>query len=157
MFARLITASETIPLRMAILRQGLPMEEAVFVGDEEDTTFHVGAFDEADGQPLAIATMMLQADARCDSGSGSLSGLRYRLRGMAVAESRQRTGLGSTALIFAEQEAAKRGATIVWCNAREPAVPFYLRHDYETVGDRFDIPTAGPHFFCRKTLTVNAE
>lgn len=150
MFARLIKASETIPLRQAVLRKGMPTEASAFLGDDDATTFHVGASDITDGQPLAVATMMLQDDPRCDAESES--GVRYRLRGMAVAESRQRTGLGSTALVFAEQEAVQRGATIVWCNARVAALPFYLKHGYETVGELFDIPTVGPHFFCRKRL-----
>lgn len=155
-FARLIQASETLPLRQAILREGMPIEEAIFAGDKEETTFHVGTFEQAGEQPLAVATMMLQDDPRCDVQDDPNSiGLRYRLRGMAVAESRQRNGLGSAALTFAEKEAIKRGATIIWCNAREPAVPFYLRHGYESVGERFTIPTAGPHFFCRKRLDVH--
>jgi len=45
---RVITAEETIPLRHAILRAGLPRETAVFPGDEADSSRHFGAF--ADGQ-----------------------------------------------------------------------------------------------------------
>lgn len=154
-FARLIQASETLPLRQAILREGLPKEQSIFAGDDEPTTFHVGTFEEAGSQPLAIATMMLQDDPRCHSTEedGPVStGSCYRLRGMAVAKSHQRSGLGTVALVFAEKEAIKRGAKIVWCNAREPAVPFYLRNGYESVGELFTIPTVGPHFFCRKRL-----
>lgn len=148
MHVRLITAEDTIPLRKALLRPDRPVEESIYVGDDETSSFHVGAFESDDPSALAIgvATMLQVDDPRCEAAPA------HRLRGMAVAADRQRSGIGSATLQFAEAEAARRGSTIVWCNARTVAVPFYLRHDYETVGDEFELPNIGPHFFCRKRL-----
>ena len=148
MHTRLITAEDTIPLRQALLRPGRPVEESIYAGDHDATSFHVGAFenDNPDGMAVGIATMLLADDPRCEAAPA------FRLRGMAVAASHQKTGYGSAALQFAEAEAGRRGGVIVWCNAREIAVPFYRRNGYETVGDVFSLPNIGPHFFCRKRL-----
>jgi ribosomal protein S18 acetylase RimI-like enzyme len=34
----------------------------------------------------------------------------------------------------------------LWCNARETAIRFYERHGFRIIGERFEIPNAGPHF-----------
>ena len=147
MNVRLITAAQTLPLRQVILRPGRPAIESVFEGDDVEGNFHVGAFsDTSEDLVVGIATMLKVDDPRCEASPA------YRLRGMAVATDQQRTGIGSATLQFAEEEAARRDANVIWCNAREEAVPFYLRHGYETVGDIFTLPNIGPHFFCRKQL-----
>jgi predicted GNAT family N-acyltransferase len=46
----------------------------------------------------------------------------------------------------AEAYAAEHGATRLWCNARTPAVGFYERHGWTTVGEEFDVPPIGPHY-----------
>ncbi len=52
---RLITAGETLPLRHAILRAGLPRETAIFPGDEAESSRHFGAF--LEGKLVGVATI----------------------------------------------------------------------------------------------------
>ena len=47
---------EIVDLRHAVLRQGLPREEALFPGDEAPTTRHCGAF--LDGVTIGCATLL---------------------------------------------------------------------------------------------------
>ncbi len=169
MLVRLIPAEWTLPLRNAVLRPNLSEEECVFATDQDATSFHVGVFlardevcgnatilfsatdvqptDQFSPQPLAIATMIPVSDPRCPLDPG------WQLRGMAVAPTHRKRGLGSAALQFAESEVIRRGGKAVWCNAREIALRFYLHHQYQIQGERYTIPDVGPHFFCSKCLT----
>lgn len=147
MIVRLISPEETIPLRSAILRPGLPVEVCHYDGDNDEHSFHIGTFLDNGETNVAIATMLKIDEPRCPASPA------YRLRGMAVAADQQRNGMGSAALKFAEDEVVRRGGVAIWCHARETAVPFYRSHGYEPVGGAYPIPNIGPHFFCYKRLS----
>jgi hypothetical protein len=34
----------------------------------------------------------------------------------------------------------------VWCNARTPAVGFYEKLGFSTIGEEFELPPIGPHY-----------
>jgi ribosomal protein S18 acetylase RimI-like enzyme len=55
-------------------------------------------------------------------------------------------GYGAAALAACVAEARARGAELVWCNAREAALGFYLRAGFVVTGERFEIASIGPHF-----------
>jgi GNAT superfamily N-acetyltransferase len=141
------TLAQIINLRHAVLRAGLPLETAIFVGDELPTTRHYAAFtgDAPDRQAIACATYHL---------SVSEGEPAWQLRGMATAEPYRGRGLGRMLLEFAEREllADPDSPGVLWCNARVPAVGFYQRMGWEIVSETFDIPTAGPHMKMRRLL-----
>jgi len=139
---RIASIKEIIPLRHEILRKGLPVETARFAGDESPEARHAGVFD-GGGRCLACGTLS------CEGYEGKRA---YRLRGMAVAENHRRRGLGAAVLRFLEEEARKEGGRLLWCNARTPAVAFYEKYGWRTVGEEFVIETAGPHFRMVKEL-----
>jgi GNAT superfamily N-acetyltransferase len=65
---------------------------------------------------------------------------------MATRADVARHGIGRALLRLAVAELREHdGATLFWCNARVPAVPFYARMGWRVVSDVFDVPTAGPH------------
>jgi GNAT superfamily N-acetyltransferase len=77
----------------------------------------------------------------------------YRLRGMAVDPDFHRSGIGRKLLDLLEARVREtKYTTLLWCNARTPAVPFYESMGWRVVSDEFDIPTAGPHFVMIKDL-----
>jgi GNAT superfamily N-acetyltransferase len=141
---RAATAAELITLRHRMLRQGLPIVEAHFPGDDRPSTRHAGAF--ANGQAVCCATLMVQP------WEGETA---WRLRGMATDPTMQRTGIGREVLQFltdwvlteSPPEALINGTPtrLFWCNARTPALEFYRRQGWTVVSDEFEIPTAGPH------------
>jgi GNAT superfamily N-acetyltransferase len=152
---RRITAAETHPLRMAVLRPGRPEAECEFPGDEHELTFHAGA--ELDGRIVSIASLYLEprpADAPGGAARGPDhdAGTAWRLRGMATEPELRRSGAGAAALAACEQHAREHGATLAWCNARVEAIGFYERLGWHVLGEEFEIPTVGPHFVMEREL-----
>ena len=135
---RPISAAQTLPLRLEVLRPGRPRESAVFAGDDEPETRHFGAF--VDGTLLSIASLFAVAmpekpDPRA-----------YQLRGMATAENARNQGLARALLETCVNFVREQRADILWCNARIGAAEFYRKFGFETLGPQFDIPDVGPHF-----------
>jgi hypothetical protein len=75
-----------------------------------------------------------------------------QLRGMAVVTEWQKAGVGRGLLLLLESELMLQSVHLLWCNARQPAVPFYERLGWRTISEQFEIPTAGPHFRMRRDL-----
>jgi GNAT superfamily N-acetyltransferase len=136
---RPISAAETLALRHAILRAGLPRETAIFPGDEAATSRHFGAF--VAGQLVGVATIHYVPLLDQPDHEGSA----YQVRGMATTEEMRSQGAGGALLKACIEEAKRAGANWIWCNARTPAAGFYSRHGFKVQGGIFDIPTAGPH------------
>jgi len=76
----------------------------------------------------------------------------WRLCGMAVAAQLQRCGYGGLVRDACLAHIAEQHATLLWCNARVPAVGFYQRAGLESLGDQFDIPTVGPHYIMARPV-----
>lgn len=134
---RRATIDEIVRLRHAELRTDLPFETASFDGDHDGSTRHFGAFLIDDGAVVGCASFMV----RPHEGRPA-----YQLRGMATRADLARHGIGGALLGLAVAQLRERDdATLFWCNARVPAVPFYARMGWRVVSDVFDVPTAGPH------------
>lgn len=137
---RVVTAADTVSLRQQILRPQQTVEELLAEGDGLPG---IGVYE--DGRLVACASVRpepMPGDPQPDD---------WRLRGMASAVDVRGRGYGATALRAALDYARERGATRVWCNARTPAVGFYERYGFTTLGDEFDLPPIGPHYlmWCR--------
>lgn len=135
---QLIEPAQTVGLRSRIMRPGRPREDSIYPGDADSTTFHIGAFD--GGALVGIVSFYLEPYPERPQAAA------VRFRGMAVEPDLQSKGVGSQLLSWALEEVRRRGGTnIVWCNARTPAVEFYRRLGFTTVGDEFS-SEIGPHF-----------
>jgi GNAT superfamily N-acetyltransferase len=135
-----VAAEEIVDLRHAVLRAGLPRSAANFPGDDDPTTVHLAA--KESGKVIGCATVLLnqwEGQPAC------------QLRGMAIDPARQRLGIGAEILLEVERVAREKGVRLIWANARMPASGFYTKHGWEIVSDKFEIPTAGPHYkmICR--------
>ncbi len=142
---RRLTGEETVPLRWAILRAGLPRETAVFPGDEAATSRHFGVL--VDGLLVGVATIHLLPMP----GTSEIEPA-YQLRGMATAEEVRGLGVGGALLAACVAEARQEGGCRLWCNARAPAAGFYEKHGFTRFGEAFEIPTAGPHYLMARSL-----
>jgi predicted GNAT family N-acyltransferase len=152
-FVSLIGHEETWPLRHLVLRAGKPLETCRWPGDEEPSTRHF-ALRAADGDELgsgeiiAIASIYQRSHEAAAPGPDS-----WQLRGMATRPDLRGRGLGGQLLVQLMAHCRDRlQGRIMWCNARSSAVPFYLRHGFETVGVEFLIEGIGPHYVMRRTL-----
>jgi GNAT superfamily N-acetyltransferase len=139
---RAVSGDQVIGLRHVILRQGLPREEAIFPGDEADTSIHLAAF--ADSAVIGCVTLHL------NQWQGESA---WQLRGMACRGDWQSRGVGRRLVEMAERRALDGvGPRLMWCNARVPASGFYRKMGWTVVSEEFEIPTAGPHVKMIKRL-----
>ncbi len=74
-----------------------------------------------------------------------------KMRQVAVDDTVQKTGIGKKLVEFSEEYARNNGYTVMECNARKVAVPFYLKLGYKTEGDEF-LEVNIPHFRMTKML-----
>ncbi|MCO4744091.1 MAG: GNAT family N-acetyltransferase [Proteobacteria bacterium] len=118
------------PLRHRVLREGRPLEDAIWPGDDEARHFLL----EWAGSVVAVATIMQNAFPDGDGPS-------LQLRGMAVGPEHQGKGLGAQ-LVTGIQEAVGEP---MWCNARMSALPFYEKQGWTAVGETFEVQGIGPH------------
>lgn len=125
-----VRAEQTWPLRRAVLRTGTPSTDVVLEGDDDPGTVHLGARD-GHGALLAVSTWIPQAWA------GSPTEAAVQLRAMAVDPDRRAAGIGALLLRHGLTTMADRGVRVVWANARDSALDFYLRHGFEVDGDGF--------------------
>lgn len=141
---RIIDFKQTIPLRSALLRPGKPLDEVLFPGDDHEDSFHLGAFPTGsstrpDSKPLAVASF--HPNRHPDFPET----LQYQLRGMATDPAHQGKGLGRELIRFALSYLKERGVNLLWCNAREDAIPFYLKTGFRETGPLFMIPDVCLH------------
>lgn len=135
---REISAAETLPLRLSILRPGRPIETAHFPGDDAPDTRHFGAFQ--GGQLHGIASLFR---GQCPEQPGVPA---FQIRGMATAPEIRGAGLGRALVKACVAYAREKPADLIWCNARKMAVGFYQKLGFTILGDEFEIQDVGPHF-----------
>jgi len=76
----------------------------------------------------------------------------WRLRGMATEPSRRNAGIGGKLLRACIAHVASQHGSLIWCNARTPAVKFYERHGFRCIGEEFELPGIGPHYLMMKRM-----
>lgn len=135
-----------IPLRSAVLRPGLPIEATHFPQDD-DRAIHLAV--RHGGQPGGVIVAI--GSIYPEPSPVEAVEPAWRLRGMATDPGVRRQGCGAAVLLRAIDIAADRGARLLWCNARTPAVGFYERHRFVARGDQFDTEV-GPHFYMSRAL-----
>jgi GNAT superfamily N-acetyltransferase len=142
-------ANELWPLRHNILRPGQPIEASQYPEDDHPDAISFGAYDQnniligiASLYPSALSSFPSIIDKSLSEKIG------WRLRGMAVDPAYHNKKIGTTLLKacyehISNQSKFPRG---IWCNARSPAIPYYMKNGWTALGDEFEIPNAGPHF-----------
>ncbi|TDJ03884.1 MAG: GNAT family N-acetyltransferase [Deltaproteobacteria bacterium] len=139
-----INARDTHRIRSEILRPGKSVDNCIFEGDDDDQTFHLGAFIE--NKLVSVASFYFDRHPDLDAL------YQYRLRGMATLPSFQRQGLSKALLKIGFPIVKQNQCSVVWCNAREEAMGFYQKVGFEKMGDKFEIPEVGPHFLMVKNI-----
>jgi GNAT superfamily N-acetyltransferase len=134
---RPITATDTHPLRRSVLRDNSPTASTVFDGDEEPTSFHLGAFH---GDALVgVASFHERPFPDADDHVGRA----VQLRGMAVSPTLQCGGVGAAMVDAALARLRSDNVAVVWANARDTALGFYRDRFGMVVGDGFVDATTG--------------
>ncbi len=141
---REISPQETYVVRHPVLREGRPIEDCRFDGDELSSTYHLGLFD--DNVLVGVASLMKHNHVYFSDTN------QYQLRGMAVLKSHQGQKLGDVLFAYAETLLKTKSIPLLWFNAREVAVNFYKRNGAKIVGNPFEIDGIGTHYVMFKNL-----
>jgi predicted GNAT family N-acyltransferase len=137
-----ISAEETFPIRLEVLRKNIPLPFE-FNGDFDSDTIHLGAF--KNDKLIAVSSYM-KANYK------DFEGNQYQLRGMATLTEYQGFGAGKLMLQKAIQILKEKNSNLLWCNARIAAVEFYKKQGFQTFGEKFDISYVGNHYVMFKKL-----
>jgi GNAT superfamily N-acetyltransferase len=122
-----------------MLRPNGTLQDCVFRGDDDELTFHLGAF--VDGRLASVASFYFENKAEFEAQHPH----QYRLRGMATLPEFQGQGLSSALLKTAFPLIKQNQCTLLWCNARVSAEGFYKKVGFVPHGEIFEIPHIGPH------------
>lgn len=132
-----IEATETYLVRHSILRPHQDLATCVYPGDEEPTTFHLGAFKE--DKLIGIASFYQEKNP------DFLQESQYKLRGMATSPDYRGMNIGKKLIIEAEAILKERQVDLWWCNARMVAIGFYEKLGLSVHGEIFEIEPIGLH------------
>ena len=77
---------------------------------------------------------------------------QFQIRGMAVLEQHQKKGFGDVLLKYCENQIRNNKGEIIWFNARQTAIGFYEKSQYQKIGDGFEIADIGIHYVLFKKL-----
>jgi GNAT superfamily N-acetyltransferase len=132
-----IKAMDTHLIRHRILRPHGTLEDCIFKGDNDEMTFHLGAF--VDKRLVSVASFYFEKNHLFPEP------YQYRLRGMATLPEYQNQGLSSALLKTAFPVIKNNQCSLLWCNAREKAVGFYSKVGFKPKGELFNVPNIGPH------------
>lgn len=127
---------QSLGLRFEVLRRplGMVFDPATFLDEVNDV--HLVALQ----NDWVLGCMIL---------SSAEDGVK--MRQVAVDQREQRLGVGSEMIRFAELYAKEMGCKSILLHARDSAIPFYLKHNYELVGDGF-LEVGIPHHAMRKSF-----
>ena len=140
-----LNIEEILPLRIAVLRKGTPVDHCNYPEDQYPDVVHLGI--RRDGEVVATSSWFFK---ECPEQVGVTA---VQLKGMAVAEHLHGEGLGALLVDAGVRLAREREAHIVWARARDSAMGFYERLHFISTGDGFiDGPTAMPHHIVIHTL-----
>lgn len=134
-----LTADETHPVRLAVLRADTVRKEVDFAEDHWPGALHLGVRNATD--ELVAVSSWIPRERATHPGVPAI-----QLRGMATMQSLQGQGVGAQLVEAGCARAAAGGAHLVWANARDAALGFYLRHGFEIDSDGFiEAVTELPH------------
>ena len=126
-------------LRWSVLRKPWNQPEGTEKDHQEETTFH---------SMIVNNENKIVAGGRLQMNDETVAQIRY----MAVDPNEQGKGLGAIMIEQLESAAMKKGATHIFLQARENAVPFYLACGYEITAKTFLLYDTIQHFRMDKRL-----
>lgn len=114
---------EAVNLREKILREPLGSKFSEEELEEEKDHIQIAGF----LNEKLVATAVLVTE-----------GQNMKMQRVVVTDNLRSKNIGSRMMSFCEELARDRNINIMYCHARNTAVNFYTRNDYQKVGDYFD-------------------
>ncbi len=141
---REIDFTTTFAVRHPVLREGKPIETCFFEGDDLPTTQHFGAF--VNKKIIGVVSVYQNKKSTFNADK------QYQIRGMAVLDVFQKKGIGEQLVLHCEQYILEQNAELIWFNARESAVGFYEKLNYQKSEAPFLIQDIGWHSVMYKKM-----
>lgn len=132
------STQDILPIRMKVLREGTPSQDPRYTEDDWEITKHLALY--KDDEIVGTSSWLTKPFPMPHAHSNNFD---TQLRGIAIDQSLQSTGLGAELLHYGVQLAQQNGAGIVWARARDSALQFYEKNGFTTVGDAFTDEATG--------------
>ena len=143
-----VDEDRTRELRRAVLRPSWPVGSPLG-GDGEPGVVHLAALDPA-GDVVGACVLYPRTYPRRPEAPNA-----WQLRGMATAAAVRSQGVGALVIAKAVTEVRSRRGQLLWCEAREPAIPFYTRNGFQGDGEIYiGAETGIPHQFMWRELSA---
>ena len=140
-----VERDHVMDLRVRVLRKGTPVTHCDYPEDSLPDVVHLAISDVSGAR--ATSTWFSK---ECPERPGTPA---LQLKGMAVDEDLQGSGLGAMLVEAGLSLARERDAQLVWARARDSALGFYEKLGFAAMGDGFvDEPTGMPHHIVVRTL-----
>jgi GNAT superfamily N-acetyltransferase len=139
-----IEATDTIQIRQMILYPNGSIDECHYKGDDDENTFHLGAF--VDSKLVSVASFFYQKHPDLPGEN------HYRLRGMATLPEFQKQGFSSALLKTAFPIIKQNFCNYLWCHARLSAAGYYEKVGFKRMSESFEVPTTGTHILMSKEV-----
>jgi predicted GNAT family N-acyltransferase len=144
MFIREVTKEDVYELRHRILRPKMPIEEIMYDTDNENSTFHLGAY--IDDVLVGIASFNFEVNKDLPDYK------QFRLRAMAVTPECRNKGVGKMIVLNAIDKLKTTDTKILWCKGRTNVIGYYNKLGFEAFGSSFDYPGIGEHIILFKNI-----
>ena len=128
--------TQAVRLREKILREPLGSKFTDKELEEEKNHIQIAGF--LDNELVATAVLVPEGD-------------KMKMQRVVVLDSLRGQKIGSKMMAFCEKLALERNVEVMYCHARDSAVDFYSKNNYEKEGDYFD-EDGIPHLKMRKKL-----
>jgi predicted GNAT family N-acyltransferase len=128
--------TKAVKLREKILRAPLGSKFTAKELEEEENHIQIAGFLENE----LVATAVLVPE-----------GERMKMQRVVVSEILRNQNIGSNMMAFCEKLAKERNFASIYCHARDTAVNFYTKNQYQKEGDYFN-EDGIPHLKMRKEL-----
>lgn len=129
-------------LRFLVLRKPWNQPEGSEKAPDDAAAIHAMLVDEND-QAIGVCRLHFENEDEA------------QLRFMAIREDKQNLGLGNLLIEYLEEKALKSGRKFITLQAREKAVPFYKRKQYEIQEKTHLLFNEIQHYKMRKELITN--
>ena len=143
---KIITTTETYPIRQVVLRKGKAIETCYIEGDELPTTTHYGIFKK--NKLIGVVSSFYNNNNLFENKN------QIQLRGMAILETEQKKGFGNMLIKCIEKDINTQNISLIWFNARENTILFYEKLGYSILGNQFEILGIGKHYMMYKKLSI---
>jgi thiamine transport system ATP-binding protein len=142
-----VTTEQLLPLRMAVLRDNTPSQDATYKQDNFPGCVHLGIYE---GEELIACSSWIPQEWPLDETLPAI-----QLKGMAVAKRLQGSGVGAELLSAGVRHCEEEGAHYIWARARDSALNFYTRNGFAVFGEQFvDEATGMGHHLVMKVATL---